>query len=132
MQRKGIALVMTLIFVLIFSLLAAIAYYLLHAETRVSFIQKKQVASEEIAKGVSNYLFNLMDKGEFCKIANCSGSESSINLGNYSDFDNYVVNATLIKTIDTGDGKIYVVRLYVWDKQLHRKITEVEFAYKAH
>ncbi|WP_456456110.1 hypothetical protein [Thermovibrio sp.] len=137
-MRKGITLIITLILSLVALIAIASLFYLISSSTQISGSYKKYTNSEEVAKGISNYLFRLMDTGDFCKYTDCNSSNSAVNLGNFSQIDDFYVNATLLYRVlenpasPSTSPQIYAVEVKVVSKENPNDKTVVDFVYRIH
>ncbi len=137
-MRKGITLIITLILSLVALIVIASLFYLISSNTYISGSYKNYTNSEEVAKGISNYLFRLMDTGDFCKYTSCNLPNSPINLGNFSQIDNFSINATLLSRVLENPAspslspQIYAVEVKVVNKKNPSDKTIVDFVYRIH
>ncbi|WP_457567177.1 hypothetical protein [Desulfurobacterium sp.] len=133
--RKGLVLIVTLIVTFIVSaFLAALLYVLLN---NISVVGNKKRYSEslEVAKGVASYLMELMDEDKLCSHTNCSKTNQPIDLGSYSQFGGYKVNATLVRMVDLssrGEGLVYSIELVVANKKIPAQHSVIDFVYRVY
>ena len=135
-MRRGIALIVALILSLIAMIFIGALFYLLNTGTQISGMYKTYTSSLEVAKGVSSYLMKLMDRGEFCDFTSCNSTNASIDLGNYSRIDNFLVNATLLYRILENPAKpvsspqTFAVEVKVVNLKNPADKTTVDFVYR--
>ncbi len=107
--------------------------YLITSGARITGIETRYTSALEVAKGVSNYLMQLMDDDKLCKTyVNCSVPNSVINLGSYSNFGDYEAKAVLLRKVDdpkTG-ATVYAVEVKVVNRNTPGEKTVVDFVYK--
>ncbi|WP_457678568.1 hypothetical protein [Thermovibrio sp.] len=132
-RRKGVALLTVLILAFISLAFIGALLYLITSGARITGIETRYTSALEVAKGVSNYLMQLMDDDKLCKTyVNCSVPNSVINLGSYSNFGDYEAKAVLLRKVDdpkTG-ATVYAVEVKVVNRNTPGEKTVVDFVYK--
>jgi len=131
-SRKGVALLTVLLLSFIALAFIAALLFMITRGTQMAGGERRYVSALEVAKGVSEYLMELMDSDELCERTDCSKENVPINLGDYSTFGDYQVNAVLLKkvTITGTRTAIYAVELSVKNKNKSSEKTIVDFVYK--
>jgi len=130
--RRGLALTTVLILSVIALAFTGIMLYMVTSSSQMSGMAYRYRSSLEVAKGVSQYLMNLMDSDELCKYTDCSRPNQPINLGSYSSVGDYRVQAKLLRYINdplTG-AAIYSVEVNVVNKKIPSEHSTVDFVYK--
>lgn len=132
-SRKGIAFITVLILAAVALAFTGIMLYLVTTGTRITGIETRYTSSLEVAKGVSNYLMQLMDEDKLCGYyVNCSTSNAPINLDGYANFGDYTATAVLLRKVDdpkTG-ASVYAVEVKVFNKNTPSEKAIVDFVYK--
>ena len=131
--RKGIAFITVLILAAIALAFTGIMLYLVMTGTKITGIETRYTSSLEVAKGVSNYLMQLMDEDKLCGYyVDCSVPNSPINLDGYSTFGDYQATAVLLRKVDdprTG-ASVYAIEVQVINRNIPNERAIVDFVYK--
>lgn len=129
--RKGVALVTVLILSFIALAFIAVLLFMVTRGTQMAGGERRYISSLEVAKGVSEYLMDLMDNDELCEHTDCTKENVPINLGDYSTLGDYKVEAVLLKKVTIPKRTaIYAVELTVKNKNRSSEKTIVDFVYK--
>jgi hypothetical protein len=131
-KRKGVALITVLVLSFIALAFVSVLLFMITRGTQVAGGEKRYISSLEVAKGVSNYLMELMDEDTFCDYVDCSKENVPVNLGSYAKFGDYEVKAVLLKKVDIPSTRtaIYAVELSVKNKKRPSEKAVVDFVYK--
>ncbi len=130
--RKGIAFITVLILAVIALVFTGIMLYLVTKGTKITGVETRYTSSLEVAKGVSNYLMQLIDEDKLCSYVNCNIPNSPIDLDSYSNFGDYQANAVLLRKVDdpkTG-ASVYSIEVKVTNKKIPKERVIIDFVYK--
>ena len=131
-SRKGVALVTVLILSAIALIFTAVMLYLVSSGVRITGVEVRYTTSLEVAKGVSNYLIELIDQDKLCDYTNCNAPNSPIELGDYKKLDKYKVQATLLSRVEdpsTG-SQVYAIEVKVLNEVNPKEKATIDFVYE--
>ncbi|RKQ64012.1 hypothetical protein C7457_0902 [Thermovibrio guaymasensis] len=131
--RKGIALLTVLILATIALAFTGVMLYLVTAGIKITGIETRYTSSLEVAKGVSNYLMQLMNEDKLCGYyVNCNVFNAPINLGSYSNFGDYQATAVLLRKLDDPEtgASVYAIEVKVTNKNVPAEKAIVDFVYE--
>ncbi|MDK2792708.1 MAG: hypothetical protein PWQ25_1571 [Deferribacteres bacterium] len=143
-NKKGMALVTTLILSTIALLIVGTAYYLLSSGTKISGIQSRYTTALEAAKGASDYVINVIldkfdnisDEETTCSsLSECSGySGNCVNLPakGYNNLGGFNVCAKVLdsKYFVDEDMMIYTVEVRAVNPSNSNEKSIVQFVYQ--
>jgi len=127
--RKGLVLITVLILSLIALIFVNVAVFVSVRFTSISGSEKRYRSALEYAKGVSSYLMEQMVSGNIQRLVN--NVTKKIDVSNLSQ-GKYRVEATLLGTVTTPTGTVYVVEVEVTDRNSSVEKAVIDFGYEVY